>query len=406
MINPNDYDKLAAPVLRRQEHLFVYVLSMLARRIRQIGTLKPSDLYKLERLIDLGEDINNINTKLAEMTRLNIRQINNIIDTVAIDSYKNTKKYFDFRKKIQPDYVSNKELKDTIEAIKKVTTEACYGANPYTGPYMNISGSHAIGIMVQDSNLNKPVFKSVADAYKSVIDYAVQAVQVGVLDYRTTMRQAMTQFVDSGFKQVAWESGYKQRLDTAVKRNILDGVHKVQIATQDIVGQQFGADGKEISVHVNSAPDHEPFQGHQLTNEQWKKLQTKQPFQDVKGNQFPAQVRAIGEMNCKHFAFSIIIGVADPMYTDEELQRYIKDNNKGYTDSKGKHFTLYECTQRQRQMELKIRQQKEQYKEAQIRGDKIKENTYNQMIRKSIQDYFKFSKDCGLRPYQDNFNID
>ena len=47
-----------------------------------------------------------------------------------------------------------------------------------------------------------------------------------------------------------------------------------------------GSDGKEISVHNLSAPDHEPIQGHQFTNEEVDNMQTGKPFSDVDGISF------------------------------------------------------------------------------------------------------------------------
>ena len=401
MIDPNDYEKLAEPVLKRQEELYLYIIDKLARRIKKIGTILPSDLFQIENLINIGEDINDINTKLAEMVSMNIRQIDNIIDTVAKDMYKDSKEYFEYRKLVYQGYKENDSIQNAVKAIKKVTTEACYGANPYTSPYMNISGSHAIGMLVKDNTSDKLVLKDLADAYKSVVDYGIQSVSFGVRDYQSVMRETMTKFTDSGLRRVVWESGYTQRLDTSVRRNLLDGISKVAIAVQDIVGQQFGSDGKELTVHYNSAPDHEPFQGHQLTNAQWENLQTHLPFTDVKGNQFPAQVRAIGEMNCRHFAYSIIVGVSKPVHSDEELQEYITKNNKGYTDKQGNHLTMYECTQKQRKMELAIRKLQEQRREAKVRGDKVKENAMTDKIKKSVGEYLSFTKSCGLKPRQD-----
>ena len=41
---------------------------------------------------------------------------------------------------------------------------------------------------------------------------------------------------------------------------------------QKIIGEEIGADGYEISVHSNPAPDHELVQGRQFSLEEYEKL--------------------------------------------------------------------------------------------------------------------------------------
>lgn len=53
----------------------------------------------------------------------------------------------------------------------------------------------------------------------------------------------------------------------------------------------------------------------------------------------------------------IILGVNSPQYTDEELEEFRRQNAEGI-DFEGKHYTLYEATQRQRSLERSIRKTK------------------------------------------------
>ena len=65
-------------------------------------------------------------------------------------------------------------------------------------------------------------------------------------------------------------------------------------------------------------------------------------------------VRRIGTLNCGHSAFPIILGVSEPTYTDEQLEEFKRQNAEGVT-YQGKHYTTYEATQKQRQIERAIR---------------------------------------------------
>ena len=147
-----------------------------------------------------------------------------------------------------------------------------------------------------------------------------------------------------------------------------------------------------------SAPDHEPVQGHQFTNEEYEKLQSSLPFKDIQGRQFEAIERHIGQYNCHHFAWSIIIGVNKPNYTDAQLEKLKERNNEGYTLPNGKHLTLYGCSQKMRDMETAIRKAKEGQMMAQEAGDTELAKDYQAKESSLVKKYKAFAKECGLRP--------
>ena len=164
-----------------------------------------------------------------------------------------------------------------------------------------------------------------------------------------------------------------------------------------MVGKQFGADGKEITVHLNSAPDHEPIQGHQFTNKEYAKLQNDEPFEDVNGNKFGAIRRAIGMWNCRHFTYSIIVGLSKPVYSQEQLDEMIRKNHTGITLPNGKHLTLYECSQYQRRLETKIRECKDGIRMAKELGNAKLKQKYDNKLSEYLKKYQAFSKRSGLR---------
>jgi hypothetical protein len=145
--------------------------------------------------------------------------------------------------------------------------------------------------------------------------------------------------------------------------NLKGALRNLHNETQAIFGKEFGADGVEISVHINPAPDHAEVQGRQFSKEEFKKFQKDQDARDYKGRLFPHEHdgrdrRSISEYNCYHYTFDIVLGVSEPEYTDKELQQIIDDNNKGF-EIDGKHYTMYEGTQIQRKMETELRKKKD-----------------------------------------------
>ena len=398
MLSEEYIENLIHPLIERQEAINTYVITQIAKRIKEIGELKSSDVYKLERLFKTGDDVRKINKELARLTGLQEDEIKSIIRDAARTNYIASKPYFDYRQRSFIPFAENAALQAVIAAVQKQTLDT----------YRNLAKAQAF--MIRDlKNPKKLIPTSIAKTYQSVIDEAIQASQSGTIDYNTAMRRTMKQLNESGIRHVEYdpESGrrYSQRLDTAIRRNILDGVRAINQGVQDEIGKQFDADGKELSVHQFSAPDHEPIQGHQFTNEQFDKMQNEEPFEDVNGKKFPAMRRAIGTLNCRHFAFSIIVGFTKPNYTQEQLVSMVKKNNEGYTTKDGKHLTMYECTQYQRKLETKVRKAKDGQIMAREAGDIDLAREYQAKINKYSKQYKVFSKACGLEPHLRNMTV-
>jgi len=398
MLSEDAIERLLQPIIDRQEQINMYVLQKIAERVKEIGNLLPSDVYRLERLLKSGNDVRLINKRLSEMTGLNVKQIKRLIQKVALDSYIDAKPYYDYRSQPFIPFAKNESLQRIVKAIAAQTAKT----------YINLSNARAF--MLRDpKNPKKLIPTNISKTYYTVVDQAIQAVQSGTVDYATAMRRTMEQLASEGIQTVWYnpESGvkYHQSMEAAVKRNILDGVRQISQAVQDEVGRQYGADGKEITVHEMSAPDHEPIQGHQFTNEEYEKLQNEEPFEDVDGQKFTPIARAIGEYNCRHFTYSIIVGVNKPNFTKEQLEANIKRNHQGYTDSSGRHRTLYECSQEQRRMERNIRQAKSDVTIGKTLGDDVMQAKGKADLRKAQSIYREFSKACGLRQRPENVKV-
>lgn len=396
MYSDYEIDNLIKPLIDRQQAINTYIISKIASKLREIGTLSPVDLKRLKIMFNYGADVREINAEIAKQANMQVREIKGIIKSVAKETYTDAKPFYDYRHKSQISFEKNKNLQRVINSI----------ANRTAGEYRNISNSRATGYMIADpKNPTKLKFCSISDTYKNVIDRAIQEAQSGLVDTETAIRRATKQLLDSGIRRMYWDSGYTQRLDTAVRRNILEGIRAISQGVEDQMGKEFGADGKELSAHPNSAPDHEPFQGHRFTNAEWEKLQTNSDFEDVDGEKFEAVERIIGQWNCYHVARSVILDATKPRYTKAYLQRLIKENHDGYTLPSGKHITMYECTQMQRQLETKIRYAKEEQTVMRTLGDRVGAQLAQAKVNKYTDQYKIFSKDCGLTTKRNRITV-
>ena len=387
MLSDTAIDNLVQQIVNRQEGINIYVLTKIAHCLKTIGDLSPNNIKQMQILVQMGTDIRQMNEYLAEMSDMQVRDIKSIIKTVALDNYLDAKPLYDYRHRSFVPFEQNTKLQQITNAVAEQTANT----------YKNLSDSSATGFWVKDKyNPQQLVFKSIDNSYRDAVDKAIQAVQSGAVDKEEAIRNVVKQLLDSGIRRMYWDSGYSQRLDTAVRRNIQDGVKQINQRIQDEIGKQIGADGKELSVHVNSAPDHEPFQGHQFTDEEYEKLQSSEDFKDVNGEKFTGVKRVIGEWNCRHFALSIIVGKSKPRYSSQQLQNMIKKNHIGYTNADGKHLTLYECTQVQRKLETRIRYAKEEQMLMKELGNTVFRNLARRKVESLTAEYKLFSKQCKM----------
>lgn len=389
MLSDNAIDNLVQPIIDRQESINMYVINIIAERLRDVKEMRPLDIKRLKLMSIMGADVRKINNELSRQANLQLKDIKTVIKIAGADSYKDVKPFYDYRHKSYIPFEKNTKIQKLITAI----------GNQTQNTYKNLSNSKATGFLIQ--NPKKPLqlhFCNIEDAYKQVIDEAIQAASSNIIDTNQAITKALKQLLDSGLRRIYWDSGRTQRLDTAVRRNVLDGIRAIQQQIQDEEGKRFGADGKELSAHPNSAPDHEPFQGHIFTNDEWEKLQNSLDFTDVNGETFKGVDRIIGAWNCYHISYSIIIGAKKPRYTSAQLKKFIETNNKGYTLPNGKHLTMYQCIQMQRKLETKIRYAKEEQMIMKELGNTKAVGLARSKIVELSNQYKAFSKMCGLKP--------
>ena len=194
----------------------------------------------------------------------------------------------------------------------------------------------------------------------------------------------------SGIKSVDYASGYKRRLDSSVRQNILWGIKECNQNSADIVGEQLGADGYEISYHSNPRDTHADMGGRRYAK--GKKGVT------VKGKYYPPFSEVEGllkEYGCWHIKFSIFLGISVPTYSEKEL-REKKQRDKQTFEYEGKKYTGYEATQVQGKLESSMRRERELMQAFRAFGDKDSENEARTRLRHLTSQYASFSKAAGL----------
>ena len=360
------------------------VLEKLGEAIKKFDGVSPSTAHKKAQELKYGADINDLMGELSQLSGKSIKDIEEAFDIVAEENVAFAEVYAKAKNMEFVDYKDNEQLKSLVKGI----------AGETNATFKNLSKTRAIGFVLKDEN-GKKIFKNLKETYRTLIDEAVFNVETGVSDYQSAMRGVMKQLADSGVKvheeKVGYKSGYNVRIDSAVRQNVLTGVRQVNLEVQKQVGRDFGADGVEISAHSPCAEDHLPIQGKQFSNKEFKKLNA-------------SLERPIGEYNCRHFVFSIVLGVNQPSYSDKMLNQMNKES-QSIIEYEGNKYTKYEATKVQRKLETAIRKEKDRQIIARASGDKDGVSVAQSNISTLTSKYNDFSKVAGLDTYKNRLSV-
>lgn len=347
-INEEQIDMLVERLLNRVEKANTYFLKNIGSYIKKIKNLSPSKAQQLIQILKYGGDYEDIIRQLAKYTDLNIKDIDEIFNQYAKKDQMFYKQFYEYRNKPFIPFDQNVLLKQQTQAL----------ANIVKNEMFNFTRQNILGYTINGT------FHNLRETYNSLLDEALLNVGQGKETFDGAMKNILKDIGGSGLKTLDYESGRSVRLDSAIRMHLKGRLRELHNENQKIYGDEFGADGIEISVHANPAEDHELVQGKQFSLSEYEKLNSGLEAKDYKGNLYTLDhdgkngYRPISEMNCYHYIFSIILGVSKPEYTDDQLNQIIKDNDKGFMLD-GKHYTMYEGTQMQRALEREIRKNKD-----------------------------------------------
>ena len=363
------------------------VLKELGEVLKQIKTIRPSEIYKIRHLLLYGAKKDEILKVIADSMGMTVYDTAQYLDEYARRDYEFAKVYYKANGVPFVSYDNNIFLKSRIDGIIKQINK------------QNIQLLSTTGLTFIDRYGNV-VTKPMEQAYIEIVDKAIDEIAMGYESFESATEKQLKVLAKNGLQTIEYASGKKRRLDTALRMNVSDYINQIAIEQQRIMGEQFGADGYEISAHIHPAVDHELLQGRQFSIEEYNKLNNGEEARAEDGTVIPMDEhrRMIGMFNCKHFAYSIVLGIDNPRYTKEELQEIIDKNEKGF-EYEGEHYTLYEGTQMQRKMETQIRRTGDEIAIQEAYGNKDRVDYLKRYRQAQIDEYHKFNNVSGLKPY-------
>lgn len=359
MLTPEQLQNLPQELTDLYDQLSEFILRDIARRIAKGAQITDTAEYQLYRARSLGLSTDEIAAKIAEINGSSAAEINRLIREAAAQSDEFDRKMLGADKGAAVPLEENAQLQKLISAQIAETAGKCENL------------TNTMGFADHDF-LGRVYYLSMTDMYRREMDSAHMKVATGATDYMTAIRQACNKLATSGVRTIDYESGRSDRIEVAARRAILTSVAHVTHRISEQNGEELGADGWEMSAHSGSRPSHAVYQGRQYTQEQYERI--------IKP--------LISEPNCRHDVFPIILGVSEPVYTEEGL-RNIDQPPFTY---EGRTYTAYEASQQMRKMERAMRKQKDRCIVADAAGDEESFTTASIKLRRQKDIYEDFCK--------------
>ena len=212
MYNPDKLEEYAQKIYARYEYFNNYTLETIANRIKKTGELSAYDRQALKNIADITGDMDAITKKLAQITRMNIADIENVYKQVVTDGVNTYKPLYDFKGIKFVPFEQNEYAQQLVRHWAKETA----------GTMVNLSRTKALCFDKTDARGNVVSSVPLKGAYEQAIAEAVTAVTSGTTEFNTAMARTVERLGGSGVK-VTYGSGVNRSLPAMMRQNLLYG---------------------------------------------------------------------------------------------------------------------------------------------------------------------------------------
>ena len=367
----DDYQKkIADKIAARYRNLELRIMEDIVRRIKKTGEITSTADWQINRLKILGYSSEDIENAIKDTLNASYPEMFELYDKIVEREYVRDKDVYEQVNAQYMPYEENEQMQQNVEAIIRQSK----------GELENITGS--LGFYL-DYNGRK-VLTPLAEVYTRYLDTACYEIVSGAFDYGSVLRRTVTQLTNSGLRKIDYASGRADRVDVAARRAVLTGVAQICGKMSNYNAEKLGAEFFEVDWHSGARPTHAVWQGRVYSREQ---------LYSVCGL---GTVTGLLGVNCYHMYFPYFPGISTRNYTDEWLD---EQNRKESIPKEfdGKEYTLYEAKQRQRQMEVAMRAQREKVQLLEKGGaDPDEVMLMKAKYQGQLNEYARFSRKMGL----------
>lgn len=381
-LEPDELKKAPDNIVNNYEELETFVILLMSATITKI--LKQESNSKSASQM-IAEDILKITKQAGSITMKACKELGKLYEILADKSIDNEDKIYEKAHLNPAPLVLSSKLQQFLKAAIKQTNGELTNYSKSLGFSKNVGG--------------KIVFMPIATFYQGLVNEAIRKTMQGDTDYIQAIQDTVKQLSDSGLETVSYASGWKNKIDVAVRRAVLTGINQMTGQMSIIRADEMGITTMEITAHSGSRPSHAIWQGRIVDRSgEDKRFLT---LTDIGYG----TVTGFKGANCRHDWNPFIDGVSTRTYTDKQLEEIIKKDNETFEYS-GKQYTTYKATQKQRQIEASIRKTKRELLGLQSAIEnladtdkKILEDKFKQLSNKLAEqrkEYKNFSEKAGL----------
>ncbi|MBD9048909.1 MAG: phage capsid protein [Ruminococcus sp.] len=346
MLTPEQLAHCADDILELYSKLEEAIVRDIARRVAKTGTMTDTAIWQAQHMQELG--------------------------TLNSDILNSISKY------------SGK----CESELKKLFEDAAITATEYDNEIYRANGLNPKSIKVSDtqlqileagykktqgnlSNLTLTTAVSSQTSFINACSLAELKATSGAFSPQQAIVDAIKQVAVNG-AEVIYPSGHTDKLDVAVRRNVMTGIGQTtgQICLAN--ARELGCDLMEITAHAGARPSHSYWQGQVVSLSGRKGYLSLSDIGYGSGDGFKG-------WNCRHDWYPYFGGTR--MYDEEKLKQ-MDAKNIEYPD--GSMHTLYEAEQKQRAYERKIRESKRIL----AAYDESIKNADDEAIKKAYQNIF------------------
>lgn len=229
----------------------------------------------------------------------------------------------------------------------------------------------------------------VMNAFQKEMDMAVLKTVTGTFSYQKATNDCIRALAQSGLRTIDYASGRSYNLDTGARMIVRTSCSQLAGRITEANIEATGTELVYVSAHAGARPEHAEWQGKVYT---YSGTPSRKYPDFVESTDY-GTVTGLKGVNCTHNFYPYWEGSSViPEFTEPDP-----------VEIDGKEYTMYEATQKQREIERDIRALKRE-RQAQIDSGKPDESEMTKINRKLTQkteQYKEFSAEAGLNVKKD-----
>lgn len=376
---PEVLDGLPEGIAELYRSLESTLLKEICSRLDLAGELNEVTVDSIRALRSHRISLDEIESAIRATTNISDEELQKLLDDVVTRNQEYYTELIDLAGITQPQTLLSQS---DIEAIIR-----------QTGTEM-INITQSMGFLVDGGK----TMLEPARAYQWALNNAELEIMSGAISYNQAIKSSVRQIADSGLRYVTYESGHRDHIDVAARRAVMTGINQLCQRYAEQSQDYLNTDLVEVSAHSGArntgagAANHASWQG-KVYRWKEKKRTTKGSYPDFVDTTGYGSGEGLGGWNCRHHFYPFVEGVSERTYTGSQL-RHIDDGRDA--DFEGRHYTAYEATQKQREIERTVRKLERRRIAFEAQGNTEEAQAAQAQQRRLRKKYREFSKAADL----------